>query len=345
MPKINTAMSSSSGGIAFVIPFLGQWPSWSLLFFKSCASNVAVDFILLCEQPPPFILSKNVRLIMMSREEIKVSLEKAIGLTLPGMTGHKLCDFRPFFGIAFADVLKNYTFWGYCDIDMMFGDLSKLLTSDFFDSTDVFSAHNEQLVGHFTLLRNTRHLNEMCFRIPSWKERCLALTNQMLDEKVFAATLQTDENIRWRRPEALPAELKSSFCCFGITFDFFGQVAFLDRRDIPIIRWENGKVFYNSSNGETSEALYFHFMGLKRWWHWILFSRKHISLEQHVFSRIGYGGVSNPSSLVRFPWAHLYYIQCFFYNFKKNAGKVLRRALPLGLFLKLRRVVFGRGRY
>ena len=42
---------------------------------------------------------------------------------------HKVPDLKPLFGGMFADMLVNHTHWGWIDIDIIFGDMSPLVTA------------------------------------------------------------------------------------------------------------------------------------------------------------------------------------------------------------------------
>ena len=63
---------------------------------------------------------------------------------------YKLCDFKPAYGKIFEDYIVNYDFWGYCDLDMIFGNISQFVTTDILEEYDKINKY-----GHFTLLRNT----------------------------------------------------------------------------------------------------------------------------------------------------------------------------------------------
>jgi len=280
----------------------------------------------------------------MDRAETIARLEKATGLTLSDVSGHKLCDFRPFFALAFAEILEDYEYWGYCDVDMMFGDLNKLLTPEFFDSTDIFTASESGFAGHFTILRNDPIINRSCFKMEGWQERCLSPSWQGMDEWWFFAAINTESSIRIQRPASLGEELNKSFGRFGLTFGFRGEVAYLKHYDVPLVRWENGSVFYTSQSGKATEMLYIHFMGLKQWWHWRFFADTKPSRQVHRFSRLGYGGPSQVRRLSKFPWLQMFWAQSVISYLKRSAGRKLRGILAAEDFLRLRRFLFGGSR-
>jgi hypothetical protein len=327
--------------LAFVIPFTGKWPKWCSLFFSSVKANPVIDVILLCEHIPPCPIPSNAQVHQFTRQEITARLRIATGLNLLKVSGHKLCDFKPFYGLAFQDLLEAYEFWGFCDIDLMFGSLEKLLTPEFYDGVDVFSAHDSEVVGHFTIIRNNDRMNRLAFDMQGWERACLLNEGGMVDEVLFTAALKQAKDIRWRRTLPIAEELRRSFCRLGITFGFRGEVVWIEDRGPSLVTVENGQVLYKNAY-TTVEVMYVHFMGLKRWWHWIYYSSRN---RKHNFSRVGYGGVGSISDLLSFPWVLVWRSQSVMLVCKAKSGGVLRRLTPQPFFLYLRRIVFGSGRY
>ena len=332
--------SSAPARLAFVVPYVGKLPPWSTLFFESCRRNPVIDVLLLSQAALPSTPPPNVHVVRMGREEIFSRIGNAIGLKLRPGNAHKLCDFKPFYGLAFADLLKGYEFWGYCDLDMMFGSLEKLLTDDFLSSLDIFTANDTgHFVGHFTILRNTPEINGLCFEIENWKEKSLTPDSAHMDENGIAAVMAKHPAVRLQRPGALPSELARAFARCGITFGFRGEVAYLEPGNDALVRWENGSVYVELATGPAVEALYVHFMGTKRWWHWLPFTGRSASLQRHYFSRIGHGGVRQPADLHRFPWRQLHRLQCWLYGARAGLMASVRRCLPRWALSFLRRTL------
>ena len=65
---------------------------------------------------------------------------------------YKLCDYRPAFGYIFKDLTRGFDYWGYCDLDMIFGDLQKYLPTKKYDKIS--------RLGPFCLYRNIKRVNE-----------------------------------------------------------------------------------------------------------------------------------------------------------------------------------------
>ena len=143
--------------IVLVVPYFGQFPNYFDLFLKSCEYNSGIDWLIIsdndCRQYnlPSNVKVKNSSLNQL--EELINSKEKLSNIKLN--YAYKLCDYRPAYGYIFDDYVKDYKFWGHCDIDLIFGDIRKFL------SEDILEKHDKILVnGHLTLYRNCEKMNK-----------------------------------------------------------------------------------------------------------------------------------------------------------------------------------------
>lgn len=327
--------------VACVVPYVGAWPHYARLFFESCRYNPGLDVIVVTPQHPGGDLPSNVRVVQMSAPEIVRRLEGAVGFSLGSFRWHKLCDFRPFFGLAFADLLKPYEFWGYCDTDMMFGDLSSVLDAEYLAGIDAFSAHSEQFVGHFTLLRNREDINRLGFEIPDWKELCLTEKAEHLDEERLHDVFRSHPELRVELPDRMDREMEKPFCRHAITYTFYGKVADLEEDPYDVVtRWRDGKVFAIRPGGRETEVLYVHFMALKHPWHWPRDARVQASTDgSHYFSRIGYGNVQTPEDLLRAVNQVRYGFQSLLLNTKRLVGRTARKIFSQENLQSLRKSV------
>lgn len=293
-----------------------------------------MDILLCAEKTPPSSLPANVKHVPMKNEEIWARIEKSTSIKLEQRPGHKLCDFRPFFGLAFQDHLREYKFWGFCDIDIMFGDLGKFFDEQALASLDVFSAHAKQFVGHFTFLRNREDINRLGFEIPNWQQLCQSPIAEHVDEERFSGVLKRHPEIRWARPESLDLEIEKPLCRHAITFSFAGKIADFVQPIDPVVTWQKGALQMEWKGKRKTELLYVHFMGLKHSWHWP--SNVPVGIN-HVFSRLGYGRVCSPEDLKALRWQILYTWQCLLLRAKRFGGRVLKLFLPPEKIRALRR--------
>jgi hypothetical protein len=338
--KTEKIIKSGEKKVAFVIPFFGEWPHFTELFLIGCSASRKADFFFISENSPSVILPKNSRHVKMPNAEIKKRIENSTKVQLGGIPGHKLCDFRPFFGLAFEDHLKSYAYWGYCDIDMMFGDIDKLLEDQLSGATDIFSAHAHQFVGHCTFFRNCPSINQLGFEISNLERLLQSPVAEHTDEERFSQVLAKHPEVCWVRPEPLDKELEKPFCRHAITFSFGGRLA--DARGMidPVVTWRNGKLQMDWGEDQQAEILYVHFMGTKHPWHWPKsFRIQGHNEEPHTFSKLGYGRVKTPKDLSKWHFRTLYLWQYSLLRIKNIGGAVLKKIFPPQMIRKIRKKI------
>jgi hypothetical protein len=121
---------------------------------RSCAANPDIDWLILTDNRTPRKFPPNVRLHHTSLDELKKLFSARLGFAVNLPASHALHTFKPAFGFFFEELVKNYDFWGYCDFDMIFGDLRKFLRED------ILAVHDKILCrGHLTLYRNSERVN------------------------------------------------------------------------------------------------------------------------------------------------------------------------------------------
>ena len=140
--------------VKIVIPYFGKFPNTIRSFLLSCENNPEFEWVIYtddCLQNVP----KNVKVINCTLNDIKKKIEKSVGFEISLDAPYKLCDFRPAFGQIFSDELVNCDFWGYGDIDLVYGDLSNFITDEILDKYDKIYP-----CGHLSLIRNNSINNE-----------------------------------------------------------------------------------------------------------------------------------------------------------------------------------------
>ena len=93
--------------------------------------------------------------------QMRELINKKIGKEATLEDAYKVCDYKPAFGILFDDYLKDFDFWGHCDIDIIWGDIRKYTTQEILDKYDIFSTRKGMISGHFSLFRNTLRINQL----------------------------------------------------------------------------------------------------------------------------------------------------------------------------------------
>lgn len=171
--------------IAIIIPYFGKWPEWFKLYLYSCSHNRNLDFIFFTDcKIFDLVYPPNVLFYQISFKDYCNLASSSLGIDFKPEDTYKLCDLRPFFGYIHKEILKDYDFWGYGDIDLIYGNLSLFLTSFRLKYFDAFSTHADRISGHFALFRNNKSYQELCFQIVDW-EKLLKGPHIGMDETEF----------------------------------------------------------------------------------------------------------------------------------------------------------------
>ena len=144
--------------IAMIICYYGSLPAYFEAWAKTVVFNPQIEFFFITDIEYERTLPKNIRLIKMGFGELVERIEDQMGfpISLRSAYPYKLCDFKPTYGLIFAKELDGYDFFGNCDIDMAFGDLSKYI------SADILEKHEKIFrLGHFTLYKNNEKMRKL----------------------------------------------------------------------------------------------------------------------------------------------------------------------------------------
>lgn len=139
---------------AFIVPYFGKFHSWFQLWLDSCARNEMVDWIIFTDDKTPYTYPDNVIVHYCTFGDIKHLIQKNYSFPISLDFPFKLCDFRPAYGEIFSNYLKDYLFWGYCDTDLIWGDLSRWLRRD-----DICEYDRISHWGHCSLFHNSAKIN------------------------------------------------------------------------------------------------------------------------------------------------------------------------------------------
>lgn len=166
-------------------PYFGNFPVWMDLFLYSCSKNKEVDFVFFTDCRPTTIQESysNISFKNISFQDYCNLVSKKLGIDFRPESPYKLCDLKPFLGIIHWEIISQYDCWGYCDIDLVFGDLTILLEK--MKSFDLISTHTDRLSGHFTLMKTKSKFTRACFKIRNWKKKLMVQEHLCLDESAL----------------------------------------------------------------------------------------------------------------------------------------------------------------
>lgn len=179
--------------VAQIIPYFGRWPEWIELYFYSCGRNPIVDFIFYTDCPLPKHRYDNTIFHQCSFEEYKQLVSGRLDVDYTPQNPYKLTDLKPFLGKVHEPELKDYDFWGFGDLDLVYGNLSMIVNDKFLERYDVITTHSYRMAGHFTLCKNNRHYREICFKIEGWEQGLSDMVQYSYDELQWSGLLNPFE--------------------------------------------------------------------------------------------------------------------------------------------------------
>lgn len=249
--------------IGLIVPYFGKLPSNFQIWLNSCKYNPSIHWLLFTDDHNSYVYPENVSVHYMGFNELLEKFQKHFDFPISLESSYKLTDYKVAYGEIFQDFLTEFEFWGYCDIDLIFGNIRNFITDEILDSYDKILSR-----GHLTLFRNTESINALYrqnmgeilpykevfthpqhFYFDEWGKNGInqifkSMNLPMYDEVIF-------HDVFHRKFRFIPSQLmhKKEFQVPNIYF------------------WERGNLYryYNSkTNGlEREEIMYVHFLRRK----------------------------------------------------------------------------------
>jgi len=247
--------------IIFIIAYMGEYPWYFPYFLHSCRYNPTVDFLIFSDNNDPNLeLPPNVKMVSCSIEQFKAGAAKALGFDAAVESGYKLCDFKPAYGAIFSDYVKDYDFWGYCDVDVIFGNIRLYMTDELLNEYDVISARHDYLTSCFALYRNNAYMCELFRQSKDYRKVFTDPRNFFFDETNYAfeafekglhySQIRTEVESMTHVVRRLQEENKlKAYFEFQIVEGFAGNML-----------WKKGTLIYR----KQFEAMLYHLVRFKR---------------------------------------------------------------------------------
>lgn len=239
--------------IVLIFPYFGILPTQYKMWRASALQNPSVDFMFFTDAD--IKPAKNIIVHKMQFSDFQKIAQNTFDFPIVLDRPYKLCEYKQAYGYILQDYIKNYDFWGFGDLDLVYGDIRAFIT-------DKVLSHKFILGwGHLTLLRNDEDTNTYFMKqIDSYQNYKDAFTTKIIT--FFDEFNHQGCSDKWRdcRPEdcwlEAPFDNVSKpkqayhFCSLNRGWK---QVLFehLDNK-LYIIRYHNG-------TWEKKESLYAHF--------------------------------------------------------------------------------------
>ena len=147
----------------FIIPYFGKLPNTLPVYLRTCAENPDFDWLIVTDDQTHYDYPENVHCQYTTFDAFAARVQSCFDFPIALKRPYKICDFRAAFGVIFAEELKQYRFWGHCDLDQYFGKISHFISEEIMKTYDKILC-----LGHFTLFRNCPEINNM-YLIPDKK--------------------------------------------------------------------------------------------------------------------------------------------------------------------------------
>lgn len=252
----------------FIIPYFGKLPYYFPLWMRTATYSKCFDFWIFTNDNSIKSTALNVKIICLSFEDfvnnVQLKFDFKIGLTTP----RKLCDFRPAYGYIFEENISQYDYWGFCDIDLLWGDIDHLVPLE--EGYDKLYVH-----GHMTLMKNTAEMNRL-FMYPidgfeSYQTILSSEKNKIFDESTDGLNINLiakSKGIKVYFDYQLADINPFSFLFRIAQYDYSlpckkgRSVVFPPKRKI-LFYWKNGSLtkyeLLSKDKIEISSVRYFHF--------------------------------------------------------------------------------------
>ncbi len=243
--------------IRYIVPYFGKLPENFPIWLISCEMNPTINWLIITDDKTEYNYPSNVEVKYTTFEDIKKRIQEKYDFEILVDRPWKLCDYRVAYGEIFEQELKDYDFWGYCDVDLLWGDIRKFITNDILEKYEKIGFQ-----GHSTLYKNNKEVNQR-YKMqipgyPSYKEIFTDKKGYCFDENIIC-DIYKKLNIPYYR-ETNFAHLSK------YDYGFFLKYLPEDedyKNDNQIFIWKDGKlkrIFCDKENTiKEEEFMYIHF--------------------------------------------------------------------------------------
>lgn len=238
--------------------YFGKWPEHFPEFLRSVALNPTVDFVFVTDcdidELPP-----NARLHKCSLDELRDRFQNMYDFPIILDRPYKLCDYKPIWGLAFPEYIKDYDFWGYCDIDLIFGNIRAFLTDEILDQYDKIYK-----LGHLTYYRNTSENNQR-YKLDGGVHYRDAFTTKEITAFDEIAGMQNIYDKHGFSTYKSRDYADITYMKVHLTLSYFQipeELVSVNNFDKQVFYWENGRVFrayLHNDRINVQEFIYIHF--------------------------------------------------------------------------------------
>ncbi|NRO91388.1 hypothetical protein IMAU10142_01417 [Lactobacillus helveticus] len=224
--------------VAIIIPYFGKFPNYFDFWLKSALENLDFDFLIFTDNSD-YKSINNVHFIKITFPKFKSLLQKKVEFKICLNEPYKICDYRPLFGSALKEYIADYEFWGFGDVDLIYGKLNRFITPEILNKYDKIYE-----LGHLTLLRNNVKCNNL------WKIKH-HLKNAYRYDEAFKTPYschfdETDGLTQIAKLEKINTYNNVDFADVDRSKYNFFLLGKKNRKEPGIFEWKSGNLFFYS---------------------------------------------------------------------------------------------------
>ena len=147
--------------IRLIIPYFGKLPKFFPYFLLTAKRNQKIDFLIYTDQNVDqleILNAENIEFKTLSFDDLRKKVQSKFDFEISLKTPYKLCDYKVAYGFIFEEELKGYDYWGFCDTDVLLGDIYQFLEEHSFFEND-YARYG--LLGHLQIFKNSQEVNHV----------------------------------------------------------------------------------------------------------------------------------------------------------------------------------------
>jgi hypothetical protein len=147
--------------ICLITCYMGPLPGYFAYYTASCKKNKTIDFMVINDHIAESYSDGNIDFVKMNITELNAFSGEQLKAPIQLSSAWKINELKPLFGEIFSKELNRYDHWGWCDLDIIWGDLRKFLNDELLNEYDVITTKEYWTAGHFTLFKNKPFINAL----------------------------------------------------------------------------------------------------------------------------------------------------------------------------------------
>jgi hypothetical protein len=248
--------------ICLLMPYFGNLPQFLGLYLHSLEKQKNLDLILFTDFKNNKKIPNNIKFISMNLEEFNKLASKKLNLEINIKYPYKICDIKPAYGVIFSEYIKDYDFWAFGDIDLIYGDIFKLLPKNW-NTYDLLIFREEWVSGSFAILKNNDFMNNLFLKSKMYKEVFTSQKHFCFDEcyNLYAKLAQKDKTY------ILKYDTQESFTWLVRNEEQKGNLKVFSKKIIKESIGANDYVIYDNGvvkQKDGKEFIYYHYITEKR---------------------------------------------------------------------------------